>query len=234
MRWLLIIPFIIAPVWCAESIGLLVLAPSAQLTGVDVSHHQKRIEWDSVVTKENIHFAFVKATEGRDFRDSMFCTNWDALGRLGVKRGAYHFFRGYGCGYDQAAHFLSSVDMVTGDLPPVLDVETLDGSSPEALATELHIWLNTIELHLAVRPIIYSNQNFFDRYLADKGFDKYPLWIARYSEDAPALTDNYYWTFWQFTNKGCVEGISEKVDLNIFSGTPEMLDEMSYRKVALP
>ena len=234
MYKLLIVLFLIVPVWCAESTGLLVLAPNAHLVGIDVSHHQKQIEWDSLQQKEAIHFAFVKATEGSDYRDSMFCHNWDALSRLGIKRGAYHFFRGYGCGYEQATHFLSSVDMVTGDLPPVLDVETLDGASPEALAVELHIWLKTIELNLAIKPIIYSNQNFFDRFLANRGFDQYPLWIARYSEEAPSLTDEYYWTFWQFTNKGCLEGISEKVDMNVFSGTPEMLDNMSYQKVALP
>jgi lysozyme len=234
MQRVILFIFLIAPIWCAEGTGLLVLAHHAQIKGVDVSHHQKQIEWDSLKAKENIRFAFVKATEGSDFRDSMFCRNWDALGRLGIKRGAYHFFRGYGCGYEQAAHFLREVDLRDGDLPPVLDVETLDGTHPDALVPELHMWLKTIEMNLAVKPIIYSNQNFFDRYLAGKGFDQYPLWIARYSENAPNLTGENYWTFWQYSNKGCVEGISEKVDLNLYSGTPEMLEDLSYRKIVVP
>ncbi len=234
MRWLLIIPFLIAPVWCAESNSLLVLAPHVEIHGIDVSHHQKQIEWDTVTAHENIGFAFVKATEGSNFSDSMFCYNWGALQRLGIKRGAYHFFKGYGCGYEQACHFLSSVDMVNGDLPPVLDVETLDGTTPEDLAIELHVWLKTVETQLGVKPIIYSNQNFFERFLADKGFEEYPLWIARYSAEKPSLEEGHFWSFWQYSNEGCVEGISKLVDLNVFPGTTEMLEELSYRQYMRP
>jgi GH25 family lysozyme M1 (1,4-beta-N-acetylmuramidase) len=36
------------------------------------------------------------------------------------------------------------------------------------------------------------------------------------------------WDFWQFSNQGCVEGISKKVDLNVFPGTPDMLDKLCW------
>lgn len=198
-----------------------------QLRGVDVSHHQKKIEWDSVATKERVDFAFVKATEGHDFVDSLFCRNWDDLRRLGIRRGAYHFFRAYGCGDEQANHFLSQVEMMPGDLAPVLDIEILDGIEPEIMVQEAHIWLQIVEKELGVKPIIYSNQHFYERYLAGH-FDDNPLWVARYSYEKPFLATGKNWDFWQFSNEGCIEGICKKVDLNVFPGTHEMLDRLCW------
>lgn len=205
--------------------------PQPVLHGIDISHHQKRIEWDSVAVQKEVDFVFVKATEGSDYVDTMFTRNWEDLNRVGIKRGAYHFFRAYGCGYDQAQHFLSTVRMSPGDLVPVLDVETLDGVSPETLRTEVGIWLQTVEMCLNVKPIIYTNQKFYDRFLSQGGF-KHPLWIARYSDEQPLLTDGRMWHFWQFTNSGCVDGISEKVDINAFNGTEEELNRYCWLPAA--
>jgi lysozyme len=199
------------------------------LTGVDVSHHQKEIDWDVVAVHDNVDFAFVKATEGSDFVDSMYCRNWEHLGRTTIRRGAYHFFRAYGCGDTQAAHFLNTIEMRPGDLPPVLDVETLDGQSPEVLRQEMHVWLQTVENALGLRPIIYSNQDFYERFLSMEFGEKYPLWIARYGDTPPRLTQYRPWTFWQKTNEGCVEGISSKVDINSFPGDIEMLDQLTWK-----
>ncbi len=219
--------FAIAPNTGDQAEHVSLLRKSVILRGVDVSHHQKKIEWDSVATKEPIDFAFVKATEGGDFVDSLFCYNWDELKRLGIRRGAYHFFRAYGCGDEQAAHFLSQVEMMPGDLAPVLDIEILDDIAPEIMLQEAKIWLEVVERQLGVKPIIYSNQHFYERYLSGH-LDHYPLWIARYSEEKPFLTTGKNWEFWQFSNEGCIEGICKKVDLNVFSGTPEMLDSLCW------
>jgi lysozyme len=218
--------FVVAPHWGGKADP----APrhgDAALRGVDVSHHQKQIEWDSVAVKEVVDFAFVKATEGHDFVDSLFCNNWESLKRLGIRRGAYHFFRAYGCGDEQALHFLGQVEMHPGDLAPVLDIEVLDGIAPEVMVQEARIWLELVENRLGIKPIIYSNLHFYERYLAGH-FDEYPLWVARYSDEKPRMGSGKMWDFWQFSNEGCVEGISRKVDLNIFPGTLEMLDRLCW------
>jgi lysozyme len=199
----------------------------ATMHGVDVSHHQKKIEWDSVAIKEPIDFAFVKATEGGDFVDSLFCENWENLKRLGIRRGAYHFFRAYGCGDEQANLFLSLVEMQPGDLAPVLDIERLDGIAPEVMVEQAHVWLDIVERQLGIKPIIYTNQHFYEKYLAGH-FDHFPLWIARYSTERPALTTGKQWDIWQYANDGCIDGISQKVDLNVFPGTPAMLERLCW------
>lgn len=218
--------FAVAPHWGGRA-DRAVFPKTAILRGVDVSHHQKVIEWDSVAIKEPVDFAFVKATEGHDFVDSLFCRNWDELKRLGIRRGAYHFFRAYGCGDEQARLFLSQVDMAPGDLAPVLDIERLDGIAPEIMVQEAKIWLETVENQLGIKPIVYSNLHFYEQHLSGH-LDAFPLWIARYSEEKPLLATGKNWDFWQFSNEGCVEGICKKVDLNVFSGTPAMLDRLCW------
>lgn len=209
-----------------------VMLQSPELKGIDVSHYQEAIEWDTVVAKQQLDFAFVKCTEGSDYIDSLYCQNWDALKRLGVRRGAYHFFRAYGCGDVQAKHFLQTADLQPGDLAPVLDLESTSGMPPEVMIQEARIWLEIVEAQLGVKPIIYSGQNFYDTYLAGH-LDDYPLWIARYSDQAPALANGKAWKIWQYSNQGCYEGICRKVDVNVFPGTPEMLEQLCCQPIQM-
>ncbi len=227
IRFSTLILFVFAPFWSGKYNHAPVLPPAMELRGVDVSHYQKEIEWGTVTAKQTLDFAFVKATEGHDYRDSLFCQNWDNLRRLGVRRGAYHFFRAYGCGYEQAQNFLQFVEMCPGDLAPVLDIERTDGIAPEIMIEEARIWLDIVESNLGIKPIIYTNQFFYETYHAGH-FEHHPLWIARYSDDRPLLTTGKRWDFWQYSCDGCLDGISKKVDLNIFPGSFEMLDRLCW------
>jgi lysozyme len=226
MRFFTLLCLLVLPMRSGWQTGGLQIA-IGELQGVDVSHYQHAIAWDTVLARQPLEFAFVKATEGGDYIDSLFCKNWESLERLGIRRGAYHFFRAYGCGYDQALHFLQTVDMRPGDLAPVLDVESSEGMPKEVLLEEVGIWLHTVEQSLGIKPILYTNQHFYEKYLSGN-FEQNPLWIARYSSERPYLSTGKRWDFWQYSNEGCVEGISQKVDLNIFPGTPSMLDRLCW------
>ena len=59
--------------------------------GIDVSHHQGPIDWTALPV-QGVDFAYIKATEGGDHRDTRFAENWRASRAAGVRRGAYHFF----------------------------------------------------------------------------------------------------------------------------------------------
>lgn len=197
-----------------------------EVHGIDVSHYQSRIHWDKVASQD-IAFSFVKASEGETLVDSLFKFNWAELQRVGIKRGAYHFFRPGIDGYKQARLYINQVNLNDGDLPPVLDVETLDNASPEELVKQMKAWLDTVEKQYRVAPIIYTNVKFYFRYLAGK-FDDYPVWIARYSKHKPVITDKK-WKFWQYGNRGRVDGIKGDVDLNVFHGSPEELKAFCIR-----
>lgn len=194
--------------------------------GIDVSHYQKQVNWP-LVAAQDVKFAFVKATEGQSMQDTLFCQNWDAMRAAGVMRGAYHFFRPGTSAAAQAMNFLATVDLQHGDLPPVLDVEVMDGLSPEALAIGVKTWLTMVEDVWKIKPIVYSNQKFYNQHLAGLVYG-YPVWLARYTElRKPDLTDGHAWHFWQYGNRGRLNGIVGDVDFNVFNGNINDLQNLT-------
>lgn len=198
------------------------------LHGIDVSHYQHRIDWNAVssmrVDSLQLHFSFVKATEGTTHTDRHFARNWDALSRTRLVRGAYHYFRARTGGKAQANHFIRQVRLRSGDLPPVLDVEELDGATASQLVTQVREWVRRVEDHYGVKPIIYTGVQFYNRYLA-RDFSDYPLWIAHYYQPRmPRI--GHRWMFWQHSDRGRVNGIRNPVDFNVFYGTKAAFDAL--------
>lgn len=186
--------------------------------GVDVSHYQNRINWHQVAASGK-KFAFCKATGGITFTDPQFQNNWQQIKGAGMTRGAYHFFDPDDDAQKQADHFIATVTLESGDLPPVLDIEVEQGQSPAEIDEEITVWLKAIEAHYHVKPIIYSDYSFLKRDLPE-GFCDYPLWLAEYTSKTPggvACWDK--WDFWQYSAEGKVDGISGNVDVDKYSGT---------------
>lgn len=123
--------------------------------------------------------------------------------------------------------FINSVKLDSGDLPPVLDIEKR-GKDENQLRRDLKLWLDKIEQHYKVKPILYTSYKFKTRYLNDSVFNSYPYWIAHYYVDSVEYRGE--WKFWQHTDVGTLPGIREKVDLNIFNGSLEELQLMTIKK----
>ncbi len=196
--------------------------------GIDVSKYQQVIDWPSVkamkVDDISISFAFIKATEGNVNEDKYFKRNWRRAKSANITRGAYHFFLATKSGKTQAENFISTVDLKSGDLPPVLDVEQTYGVHPEKLRERVKEWLLVVENYYKVKPIIYTNVDFYRRFL-DEDFDDYPLWVAHYvNKGKPRIYRD--WHFWQFSETGTVNGIVSKVDFNVFNGDSTTFKEL--------
>jgi lysozyme len=198
--------------------------------GIDVSHHQQNINWDLVesmqVKKIKIGFAFIKATEGIGRVDSRYNYNWIKAKQKNMSRGAYHFFLATKSGKLQAQNFIDVVSLKKGDLPPVLDVEQTYGVRTEQLRKEVKAFLETVENYYGVKPIIYTNVDFYRQQLGS-GFDEYPLWAAHYLEQQNPRIDRS-WIFWQHSERGHVNGILTNVDFNVFNG-----DSASFQKLLI-
>jgi lysozyme len=199
-----------------------------ELHGIDVSRYQMTIDWEYLAsfTGKNddvkISFAFIKATEGRSIQDPMFKSNWENIGTTGIIRGAYHYFIPTRNASEQAKNFINNVKLVKGDLPPVLDIEKSGNSGATKLRENIKIWLNEVEKHYGMKPIIYSNIDFYEKYLfVDKDLRKYPLWVAHYDKKKIEFEES--WLFWQHSDRGRIPGISEKVDFNVFNGNLDKL-----------
>lgn len=173
----------------------------------------------------------MKATEGGDHGDDTFARNFSEAGKHGFIRGAYHFFSPATDPLKQADFFIRTVKLAPGDLPPVLDVEVTGKKKKEELQGNIKRWLDRIEAHYGVKPILYTSYKFKTRYLSDSIFDTYPYWIAHYYVDSVKYEGK--WHFWQHTDVGSVPGIEENVDLNVFNGTLEELKKMTIDNVVV-
>lgn len=198
--------------------------------GIDVSRYQKDISWQDVkamqVKNVKIGFAFIKATEGTDMTDENYRDNMADAKTAGIKRGAYHFFIASRSGKAQAVHYMETVQLKKGDLPPVLDVETSNGASVTDLQQRVQDWLDVVEKRYNVKPIIYTNIDFYKVFLAGR-FDGYPLWVAHYlQKEKPRIERS--WLFWQHNDGGHVTGIRSTVDFNVFNG-----DSTAFEKILL-
>ena len=126
----------------------------------------------------------------------------------------------------QAENFIDKVDLKPGDLPPVLDIEQLNGSTSANVKKEAKEWLDVVENYYHVKPIIYTNVDFYNRHLGTD-FDAYPLWIAHYYQlEQPKIGRG--WIFWQHSDEGRVNGILSKVDFNVFNG-----DSLAFQDLLL-
>ena len=78
--------------------------------GIDLSHHNGRVNWDAL-SSAPLDFVYLKATEGRDWKDTRFQENWLAASERGWHVGAYHFYLLCRNGAAQAENFIQSVEV---------------------------------------------------------------------------------------------------------------------------
>jgi lysozyme len=213
-----------------EEFGI-ALPTEYEIHGIDVSHHQDIIKWEAVKEMQvkgiRLGFAFMKATEGYSSRDWQFGRNWRKAREVGIPRGAYHFFLPNKNGKLQAENFISTVDLEKGDLPPVVDIEETYGVDPVLIRRRLKEFMNVIEEHYKVRPILYTYVDYYANVLGDD-FDEYPLWVAHYIKMNRPRIDRE-WLFWQHNEGGKVNGILTPVDFDVFSG-----DSAKFRSLLVP
>ncbi len=197
--------------------------------GIDVSKHNGEIHWDKVsktlIDTTHISFAFVKATEGYWYIDPEFLDNWHSCEDEKITRSAYHFFRPNNNIRLQAWLYCMTVHIKKGDLPPVLDLESDDGISDVEVLENARIWLQIVENHYDMKPIIYTNLKYFNR-IVKGNLENYPLWFAQYRGEKPNLSDDTNWDIWQMSDKYNIEGINEKVDLNVLNPSFDYLESL--------
>lgn len=217
---------------CHGSKGYGVCLPlNYKVHGIDVSHHQGYIDWEAIKEtrkQENpIRFVFMKATEGGDYKDRRFAENFSNARNAGLIRGAYHFYNPNTDPIRQADFFISQVKLEKGDLAPVLDIERKPHDKAK-LQADLVKFLNRLEQHYGIKPIIYTSHKYKTRYLNTPEFESYPLWIAHYYVET--LSYEGSWILWQHTDYGTVPGIDSNVDLNVFNGTLKNLQDYTLQK----
>lgn len=185
--------------------------------GIDMSHYQGEVFWETVGEHSKMAYVYLKATEGGDRIDPQYERNIDLAHRHGLKVGSYHFFRPMVDLELQLQNFKTQCLPGEQDLIPMLDVETVGKLSTEAFCDSLFKFLNLLEETYHQKPLVYTFRNFYNKHLLGK-LDDYQLMVAMYADEPPVLADQRDYIIWQYTCKGRIMGVGGQVDKSYIMG----------------
>lgn len=199
------------------------------MKGIDVSHHNGSVDWTKV-KEDDIHFVFIKATQGIGYsKVDYFRNHAPRAAGCGLHVGAYHYatFSTIPEALAQAKYFLSVVQDYKLSYPLVLDLEENKKMVSKKQLTDAAIAFMDMIKQQGYQVMLYTSKGFLDNEL-DESRINYPLWIARYYKELGREAD-----IWQHTDSGKVEGISGAVDMNIAYRDFAVKEEKPY-KVIIP
>ena len=112
-------------------------------------------------------------------------------------------------------------------LPPVIDVEFYGDKeknlpNKDEVTKNLTDMLKKLEEYYGAKPIIYATRKAYRLFISGS-YQDYDIWI-RDVYFKPTELDGQQWVFWQYSDKGILEGYTgtEKyIDLNVFNGSQE-------------
>lgn len=195
--------------------------------GIDMSHYQGNVFWETIGDNTKMAYVYLKATEGGDRIDEMFERNINLAHRYGLKVGSYHFYRPKVEQTLQLENFKRQCLPGEQDLIPMIDVETMSGLAVEEFCDSLLKFLDLVEEAYRQKPLVYTYRNFYNKYLQGK-LDAYKLMIAMYTDEEPVLADERDIIAWQYTGKGRIVGVNGYVDKSRLMGHHK-LRELRYR-----
>ena len=206
------------------------------LRGIDVSEHQKEIDW-AAVAGAGVEFAFIRLgyrgySEGGLFLDGFFQSNIEGALENGIRVGIYFFSQAISVkeAEEEADLLLETLSPYAGSitLPVLYDWETI---GTEDARTDGVDGATLTQCALAfcakVRQAGYDTGVYAYRYLAYFQYElprltDYTLWISAVG-DAP---DFYYrHNIWQYNVEGRIPGIEGDVDLDLLFVCPPETDE---------
>ncbi|MCI7090082.1 MAG: glycosyl hydrolase family 25 [Prevotella sp.] len=195
--------------------------------GIDLSHYQGEVFWETVGENTKMAYVYLKATEGGDRIDERYENNIILAHKHGLKVGSYHFYRPKTEQVKQLENFMTQCRPGEQDLIPMIDIETKGGLSTEAFCDSLMKFLDLVEKAYKQKPLLYTYTNFYNKWLVGK-IPQYPLMIAQYKDEEPVLADDKEYIIWQYTCKGRIVGVKGYVDKSRFMGK-HGLKEIRYR-----
>lgn len=188
-------------------------AMTPEFNGIDVSHHQGRIDWRTVAESyANIEFVYIKGTEGATYIDPRCLHNAREAKKNGLQIGIYHYFRMTSTPEAQFENYKHVMELAKPDLIPMVDVETADGHSAEEAKRNLRKFLALVKKEYGVEPMIYGTMRSYNS-LCAPDFNDHILYIARYGKERPVIKGPYHYDIWQYTDKASLKGIEKPVDL---------------------
>ena len=189
------------------------------MKGIDISTYQRNVNY-SKLKEQGIEFAIIRLGFGKNIsqKDEMFEEHFQGLKNAGIKVGAYLYSYAYvkeGAKLE-AENTLEIIKGKQFDLPIFYDMEESKQAllGKEVLTEMANEWCRIIK-NAGYKAGVYANLNWFKNYLnpyeisSEFNF----IWLALWNNDEKPNVQ-FPVAFWQYTNKGHLDGIEGKVDLD--------------------
>ncbi len=192
--------------------------------GIDVSSHQKEIDWNAVADA-GVDFAMVRVgyrgyTEGDIFPDTTAIDNIEGALNAGLDVGAYFYSQATTEeeALEEAQFVLKAVEGYTLKYPIVFDWERVHTDSSRTINVTgdemtdfAQIFCSEIE-KLGYTAGIYFNQSDGYNCFSLRTLRDYDFWLAEYADTQSFA---YAVQLWQYDNAASVPGIEGPVDVNL-------------------
>ena len=192
---------------------------------IDISSHQGEIDW-SVVAGHSVDFVIHRlGYRGYGTGEILLDEKWDqnaaAISETDMGLGCYFFSQAVTPeeAVEEAQFVLEHIQDYNVTRPIYFDwevVESADARTANISATEVTecalAFCQTIEA-AGYQAGIYFNTSLVQNLLNLSPLMDYEFWLAEYN-DAPSFP--FQIDMWQYTDQGSLEGIPEKVDLNLY------------------
>ena len=192
--------------------------------GIDVSSHQKSIDW-AAVKNSGVKFAMIQVgyrgyETGALMDDTYFEENIQGAIENGIDVGVYFFSQAVSAeeARAEADFVLERVKKYKLQLPIVFDLEEVsnaadrvENTTSEERTQAAVTFMNHIK-NAGYQAMVYSSSQLFETVFDINYLHDYDFWVADYSS-VPNF--NYHFSIWQYTDAGTVDGISTNVDMNI-------------------
>lgn len=186
--------------------------------GLDVSHHQGKIDWEKV-SKSDVDFVIIRCGYGNDLTsqdDKYFAQNVAGCEKYNIPYGIYIYSYALNVSdaKSEANHVLRLIKS-TGAKPtyPIyIDYEdsSQNGLTPKQLGNFATAFFNKT-IAAGYKAGVYANLNWWTNKLTDSRFNQWTKWVAQYNS-ACSYTKPYQ--IWQSTSTGKVPGVNGNADLN--------------------
>lgn len=192
--------------------------------GIDVSEHTGEIDWDKVKAS-GIDFAIIRAgyrgsVTGVLVEDARFRDNLDGARAAGLDIGISFFSQAIS--EVEAIEEASVVLSLLGDRIPEYPVYVISqGAGEQSRANGLEkadrtkiiqAFCRTIE-NAGLKAGVYAGRTWYEQNLNTRDLESYSIWIGEHRKSP--LYQGYY-QMWQYTDECKVDGIADKVSVNIF------------------
>ncbi len=194
--------------------------------GIDVSEHQGKIDYDTLISAQKLDFMIIRAGYGKfpEQIDDYFERNYREVTARNIPVGAYLY--SYATDVEgaklEAYNMLSWLNGRSFELPIFYDLEdpSQDGIDRQTKTDMCMAFCNIIK-SAGYKVGIYTNKNrLITQIDLNKIPNDYSIWVASYGPNNGDVPDDIYQytgnhDIWQYTSTGRVNGINGNVDFNI-------------------